>query len=209
MFKNAEEIDLISLLEKRGSVETSLNIYDLAFLSYYNDNNNQDIIIAGYPMEDGNYSFYGEAIQVGILSSSKQKNLAWEYIRPYFTSEFQTIECYRNGFFPTRKDVLNILNEIICLKSEKEVQYVGVLQEYSGNRALDYTYNDIQWGPADIVKVQKYEEELSHAKKYPSKDRIQSILLEESESFWEGNKTAQDCLKVVNSRVKIFLEERK
>lgn len=209
LFANdSDELNLLDIFDKRGMIETSLDIYDLAFISFYNENNNDKMMIAGYSLEDGNYTFYGEAVSVGILSNSSQKEIAWEYVRPYFTKEFQTVECFRNGFFPTRKDSLNLLNEVICAKDNREIDYIGEISKFSGNRAFDYQYDSIEWGPANIANIQQDEKELLPAIKYPAKNEIYSMLAEEAEPFWNGNKTSKECLDAVNSRVSIYLKER-
>lgn len=209
MFANdSDELDLLNIFEIRGMIETSLDIYDLAFISFYNENNDDEMIIAGYSLEDGNYSFYGEAISVGILSNSSQKEMAWEYVRPYFTKEFQTVECFENGFFPTRKDSLNLLNEVICAKDEQRIECIGDISKFTGKRAFDYQYDSIEWGPANLVNIQQYEEKLFPAIKYPTKNEIYSMLAEEAELFWNSNKTSKGCLDTVNSRVSIYLKER-
>lgn len=204
----SDELNLLDIFEKRGMIETSLSIYDLAFISYYNENNNDEMIIAGYTLEDGNYSFYGEAIKVGILSNSYQKDLAWEFVRPYFTKEFQTVECFRNGFFPTRRDSIELLNKVICAKDEQIIECIGSVSKYSGNRAFDYQYDNIEWGPAELTNIQQYEKALLPAIMYPIKDEIYLMLIEEAEPYWNGNKSSKECLDTVNSRVSIYLKER-
>lgn len=209
LFSNeTDNINIMDIFEKRGMIETSLNIYDLAFMSYYNENNSDEMIIAGYTMDDGNYSYYGEAISLGILSNSSQKDMAWEYVKPYFTKEFQTVECFRSGFFPTRKDSLNLLNEVICSKNDKKIECIGDISAFSGNRAFDFQYDTIEWGPANLSNIQQYEESLVPAIKYPTKNEIYSMLAEEAEPYWNGNKSAKECMDTVNSRVSIYLKER-
>lgn len=202
-------INIMDIFEERGMIETSLDIYDMAFMSYYNENNSDEMIIAGYTMEDGNYSFYGETISLGILSNSCQKDLAWEYVRPYFTKEFQTVECFRNGFFPIRKDSLNLLNEVICTKNDKKIECIGDISTFSGNRAFDYQYDTIEWGPANLTNILQYEEALLPAIKYPTKNEIYTMLVEEAEPYWSGNKSAKECMDTLNSRVSIYIKERK
>ena len=87
------------------------------------------------------------------------------------------------------------------------------LQSYAGNNVLsesafDYQYDTIEWGPANLTNILQYEEALLPAIKYPTKNEIYTMLVEEAEPYWSGNKSAKECMDTLNSRVSIYIKER-
>ena len=206
-FNDDENVDWIALLEKRKFVKTMVSYTDLAFLSDYNKNHSEKIIILGQPTKEGNVSFYAESVKYGILSSSNEKEVAWDWVKPLFSKDYQLTECYMNGFFPTRKDVLAELNTIICATDSINISSIGEISEFESNTAFGYSYPDLKWGAADLSEVEKNEKDLQNASKYNGSDMIYGILREEADAYWIGSKNAKDCLDVVNSRVKIYLGE--
>ena len=59
----------------------------------------------------------------------------------------------------------------------------------------------------DIDSYRSICEGLSH--RMISDSQIIDIVNEEIEPYFEGNKSLDDCIQVINSRVQIVLDERK
>ena len=201
------QIDWIDLLEKRGMIERSVSIYDLVAISDYNDKRMGVMNIVGYPIDDESVSYLYEVNNIGILSTTNNKELAWEYVRPLFTAEYQAVECYRSGAFPTNKEALDILNDVICSTKEHEVAYIGSVPKFSSNKAFDKEYDNFAFEYANRVNIEKYEGQLMNARRYQSDDFIKEVILEEAQGYWRSSKTVDDCLDIITSRVNIYINE--
>lgn len=214
-FKSVEElynnpngdVDWLKLLDERGFIEVSMDFRDMAYISSYNKKGGRNIRLLGYPLADTNVTFYAEAVMYGVLANSLEKEMAWEYVKPLFEKEYQAKECYRNGFFPIRKDVLEILNKTICATDEYTDEVLGNVPAFESDRVFGVSYSGSKWAAADEDDILKYEEILYNARRYPNNDFVLSVLNEEAHAYWQGNKDPGDCLDVVNSRVQIYLQE--
>ena len=166
----------------------------------------EDITFKGYPSSEGN----GVAIAslgslLAISSKSKYKDEAWEFIRQsYFP---QKENDYIFGF-PVRQDDLDAVLE--------QAKIPDTYEDENGNEQINYS----TWGYEDGIEIQvpyPTDEDVAKIKEIinsadtmiNSNEKIMEIINEEAESFYKGQKSAEEVAKVIQSRVSVYVKENR
>ena len=166
----------------------------------------EPITIKGYPTKDGNgFVLNTSSFLVGISSKSKNKDAAWEFMREFYTKEGQDSVDWSFSGFPVRKDVLE---EVLQKAKEAETE-----------TAPDGTKYVTVWGFQDIEMyipaptdedINEIKEIINSADKLTNiNTEIFSMISEEAEAFFKGQKTAKEVADVIQSRVSIYVKENR
>lgn len=118
--------------------------------------------------------------EFSICSLSQHKDGAWQFLRTLYGYDFQY--SYGTICVALRQDVMN----------DREDSYQ---QMYSD----DLTGEESQYIRDFITSSTNYREISSP---------VISIVAEEAEAFFAGDKTAQDVAEIIENRVKIYLSEQ-
>ena len=162
----------------------------------------EDITLVGFPVDQGMGAGLTFENPIAISALSKHQDVAWEFVKTFFTKEYQQSLEYN---FPTRTDALKKLEE----KAWEKPYYLdenGNKQEYQ-----DYFYlNGVEipvepMTPEETAKVVEYIHQLDTLCIY--NETIYNIVMEEAAGYFEGQKTAEEVAKVIQSRVKIYVSE--
>lgn len=184
---------------------TSLDIYDVQAIDIYNQLFDGGISIVGYPSKDGGVVTVSGSLSVGISATSTHTEGAWAFISSLLTED--AMESYYDGL-PLR---ISSFDE--KMKDEMEVStYVdenGVTQKVSKG---GWGYEDImiEYYGATQDEVDELKRVISSATGVVSVDeQITNIITEETQAFFEGQKSAEEVASVIQSRAKIYLAENK
>lgn len=148
-----------------------------------------------------------------ICKTSKNKELAWEFIKSRITDDF-----YRNNsdsfyFFPVTKSGLKIVEEKTrnTDRSWDDADYNGIPSDYVG---LAYQIGDENIAIGDITD-EDYEavNELIYNAKPPKKSmphdsKFYEIAYDEIGRFFHGECTAEECAEHMQDRISTYLSEQ-
>lgn len=156
----------------------------------------EDIAYVGYPSE----SREGSCISicgVGFVLSGKSDKLdgAWEFVRYFLTEDFQRDELYgiEGSGLPARRDIFDEKAQIAatregyCFINDEFVSVPPMTQEQI-DRAVHFI---------EGLHNPAFEDEV-----------IMNIIYEEAESFFRGQKSAEDVAGLIQNRVQLYLHER-
>lgn len=144
-----------------------------------------DYCFVGFPTENGGASCFDLNLNFGIYALSKNKEAAWSFIRFTLSEESQN----NTEFFPVNQRAFDadiaqdLANGQIALQSGE----VG-LEKLNADKLLRVIEETTDIGS--------------------SKEEIYNIMLEESGSYFGGDKTAEEAAKLIQSRVSIYLAEQ-
>lgn len=167
----------------------------------------------GYPTVDGSAGIYLNSYEMyGIAASSDCVDGAWAFIESTLAkSEDENMHRWN---FPSRKDELE---EMFADAMKPAYQY-----DENGEIMYDEEGNPLQypkttWGyddwEAEIYaatqeEVDEIKDMIALAKPQSNGDQtIFTMIMEEAESYFAGQKSAQDVAKVIQSRVEIYVSE--
>lgn len=155
----------------------------------------EDIAYVGYPSE----SREGSCIRVcgmsfALSAESDKLDGAWEFVRTFLTEDFQRDELYGvNGrSLPIRRDIFDERAQIAatqegyCFVNEEFVTVPPMTQDQI-DQAVDFIKG---------LHNMAFED-----------DVIMNIIYEEAESFFHGQRTAEDVANLIQNRVQLYLDE--
>ncbi|NLL38214.1 MAG: extracellular solute-binding protein [Clostridiales bacterium] len=172
--------------------------------------------IAGFDCAfgSGNYTFKSfpsdttvgldliNGLSLGIASSSKNKEGAWEFLRTTLQGkESPIIEPFG---FPTNKESLNAIISRVTrpfpLKDENGNPYPRSANVYNTHYEFEFVTQD---------QVNKFLELIDASVRVLYKDYfLTSIIMEECAAFFAGDKSAEETAKLIQHRANIYVNEQ-
>lgn len=141
----------------------------------------------GFPMEHGAGSYIRAEESYAISAHSACMEGAWEFLRYYLTEEYQS--SLETGL-PVQKKVFlessrQALQDTTCFINNEYVT-LAPMNERQLNKLIDFI--------------------LSINHRYFDNRDIQRIVYEETDSFFSGDKTAQEAAEIIRNRVHLYID---
>lgn len=162
----------------------------------------EEISYIGFPNESGNGSVLGADQMYAISAKSLYPDGAWDFVRYYFSDEYQKEEIYN---FPIVKEIfMEKVNEA------KENPY------YLDENGEKVEYEDTFYMNGEEIPIpnmsQKQADEFvsfieSVNQKVYSNTEIQNIVQEEAEAFFSGQKSVDEVAALIQNRVQLYVNE--
>ena len=147
----------------------------------------EDMVLKGFPSDKGTCSYVNPHISIAMLTSCKEKDTAWKFIRKYLENEYQD-SIISN--FPVKKSSF----EMIFEKCEEGEQYVGdILCEIHAPSLQDKKM------------ITKWIESLNTS--VCRENRISSIIYGELERYLNNEQNEDKTLKEVKRKIELYLSE--
>lgn len=187
-FLTPEELD-----EKLADESVLLNRVYISSVSDYQSSIDQfagaEVSWVGFPSEDGGSAVLYDRMPIGITESCQNKEGAWQFVSSLLGEEFQR---YHVKFvFPIR---LSILQESFqeAMKEKDAEMYLG------GEPPRPATQQEI-----DVL----FEGICSARSNRIFDPNIWNIIAEDVEPYFEGGKTIEEVLDLIQGRVSIYVSE--
>lgn len=162
----------------------------------------EDITLIGFPSEEGNGAGINIGTTMAISALSKNKDVAWEFLKLFLKEEYQDSLTYN---FPVRISSLRKLEE----KAWEKPYYL----DENGNKVEydDYYYISGMEIPAVPLTQEETGEFVDYLMSLDKlcvyNEALNNIITEECESYFAGQKTAQEVADIIQSRAKIYVSE--
>lgn len=194
-----------SQYRENRTVLNSLYINYLSNLNYQiNGYMGEDVSYIGFPTESGMGSVVGMNDAYCISSKSANKDAAWEFLRYYLTDEYQNELRYG---LPVQKD-----------RFEELAQEVTQRPYYIDENGEKQEYDDTFWMNGEEIILPPMSQEqvdkiinfiYSVNKPVYDNDDVMNIINEEMDSFYSGQKSAEEVAKIIQSRAQVFVDENR
>lgn len=183
------------------------NISGVSMYQLYEKVFGGEVTYIGYPTAgEGGSIIRPNGTIVGMNASSENKEGVWEFVRFNLTKERQGSKKYANEGFSSRKDMLE-------KKFEEDMKPEYAL-DANGNQEEQpksvWTTNDFTVDVYASTKeqVDSVREIIENARGNNQIDgQIWSIIREEAQAFFEGQKSAEEAASLIQSRAQIFANE--
>ncbi|MCR4904168.1 MAG: extracellular solute-binding protein [Butyrivibrio sp.] len=165
----------------------------------------EDIVISGFPSNNGGMSSINATMRICLNSSSNVKDGAWEFMRYFLSDDYQNSDDFMSGEWPLSMERI----ETLAQRAMERPYYT----DEKGNKV---EYDDIFYlGDQELIiqPLTKDETEVvidflkSLNNVSFSNDAVTNIISEEAQAFYEGQKTVDEVTDIIQSRVKIYVNE--
>lgn len=166
----------------------------------------EPVSFVGFPTENGNGS-YIQSSQTYVLSAkSKHLDAAWDFMRYYLTDEYQKNNV---SYFPVQKEAF------YAKAQEATERPYWTYEDDNGETVKEYYDMTIYINGEDVPYDPLSQEQLDQViefiesvhNPYYYNDEIMTIINEEIEAFFSGQKTAQAVADVIQSRAQVYVDE--
>jgi ABC-type glycerol-3-phosphate transport system substrate-binding protein len=164
----------------------------------------EDVSFVGFPTETGNGSVLtNSSTAFSISSKSANKDAAWQFVRYYLTDEYQN---KLEWGLPVSQAALDV-------KAKEATQknfYMDGDEKVEYDDYFDINGESVVLEPLSQEQVDEIVQFIQTVKviNYYNQD-IYNIVSEEANSFFAGQKSAQDVAKVIQSRAQIYVDENR
>ncbi len=160
----------------------------------------EDITYVGYPSEDGCGAYTEANWMFGINNTCMNKDGAWEFLNYLLSSSFQKDVNYENDGIPVIKTVID---ELLTNKNPED--YTSIYSAGIDDGKISTDENHIT-----EEAVQKLYNYILNVDIDPYFNfEVQNIINEDSAAVISGDMTGEECADIIQSRVSIYLNERK
>lgn len=162
----------------------------------------KDLVFIGYPCKNGNGSAISYGSSYAISSKCKHADIAWSIIRTYLTPEYQSNVYYGIPATISRFDELakEATQKPYYMDGDTRIEYDDTFYVNGEEVVIDPCTDE------DIAKLKDFI--LSVNKRVAYLSDIETIIEEEAAAFYEGQKSAEDVAKIIQSRASIYINEK-
>jgi len=127
-----------------------------------------------------------------LSGRSERLEGAWEFVRYFLTEDFQRDRMYEmnESGLPTRRDIFKERAQ----RAANQEGYCFINDEYFPVSPMTQEQIDRAVGFIENLHKSAFDDEI-----------IMSIIYEEAESFFQGQKTAEDVTGLIQNRVQLYL----
>ena len=167
----------------------------------------EDITFVGFPREAGTGgSSVMASTQFAMSSESKNKDACWQFLRSFLLDDYQQSIIDDMGYmFPVSKKHLEqmakkAMERETYTDDEGETQYINESVYINGAEVKLPTLTQ-----EDVDQVMELFETADSA--YELDETLMNIVQEETAPFFKGQKTAEECAKILQSKAQIYIDE--
>jgi len=156
-----------------------------------------DVYFIGFPTSQGRGNTADIRRSFSISSMSEHKDLLWEFIKPFYTKEFQLESIFA---FPIHAEAIE---EQLTRPEDFEEAGGGVGYQFPDGQMWQVIFTDAT--PEESAQVRELIFSLDRVRRfnYPLYD----IIMEEIAPFLAGDKTAEEVARIIQNRVSIYINE--
>lgn len=169
----------------------------------------EKITFIGYP----NSERKGNLIQpandsIAISAQSNRKDAAWEFVKIFLSEEYQNnlVKKHNTWGFPIKKSALDKQFE-----NDMTPDYYDINGKQIENPKTTWGYDDFQMDiyAATSTEVDAVRNILTSAEKIAGRvnEELIHIITEETQAFFQGQKSVGDTVRVIQNRIQIYVNE--
>lgn len=175
------------------------------YLEYRYGSFGEEITMIGFPSAPGNGAVINADLNIAISAKSKNQDGAWEFLREYLLSDYQSTISYG---WPLRLDRLEELKAEAKQKPYWEDPVTGEREEYDDTYYLNG--EEIALPIMTDEEIQYVMDILTGASEVAVYDSdLQNIIVEEAAAYFSGQKSAKEVAGIIQSRASIYVSENR
>ena len=214
---NEEEyVDDATRVQEGQQMLMNLYMNDLQYMQLMKVIFGGDFSFVGYPMEDGSVgSSFMISSGMAMSSTCKDKEGAWSFMRELILPQSDEEDWYAYEFYVNKQDFDAYIEDSMTPEYELDENGDPVLDE----NGEPIEISTMGWGYGDVmvdIYATSQEEYDQFMELYNAIDSIYSydravyeIVSAEAQGYFNGDKSAEDAAKQIQSRVTLYVNENK
>lgn len=191
----------------------NLQIYSMDTIGYNGMHfGGEEITYVGYPTYSGSGNCFGFESGFGMSAQSENKDAAWQFLRTFFTEEYQL-----TGYqLPSNKKAFDKqMEKAMTVQYEKDSDGNYILDENGEKKPIpmmsfydgvtQYTSYCLSQDEADTIR----ELVDTTTRAYRLDDSINSIVFEQAEAYFAGQKSVDEVARLIQSKASIYVNEQR
>lgn len=168
--------------------------------------------MVGFPTSEGVGSMLYLSSGLAITTKCDAPDTAWEFVRTYFTEDYQK----QQYMIPTNKNVFEAeLKKAMKVEYEKDANGNYKLDENGERIQVSYGYYSDGNHQVKVYAITEAQAEMLRktiadtTKLLNFDESITDIITEGAQAFFEGQKSAEECANLIQSKANIYVNEQK
>ena len=200
-----EDESVPSKIQSGKLILQEIGISDMQSYQMYSMMFGEPTTFIGFPSNEGNGSYISTSNAIGINAKSENKEGAWEFVKTFIEEDYQMNSIEWN--FPVLRKALDAQFEEAMTPEYMEVDGEKVEQPKTSWGWDDFEAEIYAAKQEEVDAVKALIESADGV--ITNIDEISTIITEEAAAYFEGQKSAKDVADVVQSRVKIYVNENR
>jgi len=208
-----EDDDALKRIAQGKQMLLQTSIYSFDDLKYNSLYFGGDTTYIGYPTNSGTGNMLELDYGYAISENCKNKDAAWQFLREFFTEDYQEDQ----WSLPSHKGVFD--------KKLKDAMTVKYVTDVNGNYVLDEEGNKIEENYGVMVDASGNEHRLGALTQEQADELVElintttkladysgsilDIVNEQAAAYFEGQKSAQEVAKLIQSKANIYVNEQR
>lgn len=164
-----------------------------------------DISFIGYPNKDKSGSYFSFQTRLGMYSKSENKEAVWEFLRTFMTKEYQA-ELDSIVEYPTRQDNFDMVMKEKTATESYTDELGRRIEPIQGG--TEYEDMMVEYKPLSKEGEKAFRKLVDTTKKSTDfNDKIESIILEEVNPYFMGEKSLDETIEIIQNRVQTLVNE--
>ena len=169
---------------------------------FYNEILGDKVRIVGYPGKEEGYSYFRLENAIGIAATSEKKEVAWQFVRTFLTKEYQGDANKKT--IPLRKDCFEMM------KKAYTTQTVYTDELGQNIHPVEGCLEGVDLRPLTDKEMDAFAELIINTKYCMDMDfTINNIISEEAALFFDGEKSLDETVKIIQNRAQTYIDESK
>lgn len=161
----------------------------------------------GYPcMEGSGISVYSQTPVLAITADSQVKNAAWSFVQLFYSYEVQNhwydfsrhLQLGYDGF-PVNIEAFDKMFEKVTAEEDYEDEYGDLI---TGNKE-PLSEKEVEFIKDCVMRADRTADETTDSM------TIKGIVLEEAESYFQGDRTLEETVEIITNRCHVYAGEQK
>lgn len=160
----------------------------------------EEVSFKGIPSSSGNGALVSAGTTIGISEKSSNKDAAWSFVRQFLLKDYQ--DSLNENYISTFPVMKSAFEDV--MKNAQNSDYTG------GYMNIDSEGNYVEITPLDDKTAEKIKNLVEGASIAATSDtRINGIIDEQLNIFFEGGQTAKEAAEAIQSKASLYLKEIK
>ena len=183
------------------------SFYEISSYQVVNAFFDAETVAIGYPGVEGNGALIENSSNLlAVSNDSEYKEAAWEFVKYMISEDYQTNYIYWQN--PIHKGAF----EKLMVEAQEKDYYIDENGNEVESPKMTYGWDNYEVSvyAATEEEVAEYKTILEGAVTLSSyEEEIMTMITEEVEPFFDGKKSAADVAKIIQGRVKIYVNENR